>query len=781
MKKDFEKPEGGVKMACSSVALALVLWFVVQFSSQSGMSAVREAAATLRTPVDTIQSYLTTYRDWHYPLRVRRGARKLPQLENRELGSAVTLMESQLNMMERHEKNILGSDVKVKVGTVLHGAYVDSLPSTEALQHGRDAMVVVRASQHIGNKYCYRLGIDDTNCATQVSKFSLSPTSLGVKCAAHHRQAVFCSELTRFRSLDGSCNHPQHPAWGQALTAYKRLLPPQYDDGFQSPRGSRVNRELPNARLISTTLSENRDLPDSSVTLATLQWGLFVAQDLSHTAVSKMWNTGGSIACCDASGRKLSPRHVHQACFPIQIMASDPVFSSQYQTCMSYVRSLPALRPDCTFGPLEQLNQATHFLDGSMVYGSTAEKGNLLRSRQFGRLRTVIHRGREFLPTTESLTVNCHVNRNGSCYQTGDPRVNTQPHLAVMYTLWVREHNRVAEKLSALNSHWSDERLYQEARRIVIAQIQHITYNEWLPALLGIKYMLSEPLLQLQRSSRSSLYREDVNPGVSNSFATAAIRSLNSMVDDEIRLYNENRSPNLVSLPLHHFHRKETMHTDDHLDSLVRGLATQSAQTMDLHHSHRMQHRLFSVSSSAENLGLDTFSLDIQRGRDHGLPSYNTFRAKCGIRRARDFGDLADTIPLATIMSLRMLYKNVNDIDLLVGGMSEYTVEGLLGPVFKCIIAEQFKRTRVGDRFFYDNAYVPGAFTENQLKEIKKSTLARIFCDNTNNVLTMQPYVFYKPVTPSNELAACSESSTIRRMDLDAWYEEPPRSVLQGL
>ncbi|KAG8292197.1 hypothetical protein J6590_045867, partial [Homalodisca vitripennis] len=171
-------------------------------------------------------------------------------------------------------------------------------------------------------------------------------------------------------------------------------------------------------------------------------------------------------------------------------------------------------------------------------------------------------------------------------------------------------------------------------------------------------------------------------------------------------------------------------------------------KSVDPQKVEQMQHRLFSVSSSAENLGLDTFSLDIQRGRDHGLPSYNTFRAKCGIRRARDFGDLADTIPLATIMSLRMLYKNVNDIDLLVGGMSEYTVEGLLGPVFKCIIAEQFKRTRVGDRFFYDNAYVPGAFTENQLKEIKKSTLARIFCDNTNNVLTMQPYVFYKPVTP---------------------------------
>lgn len=77
----------------------------------------------------------------------------------------------------------------------------------------------------------FRLGIDDKNCALQVSKLSLSATSLGSKCSSHYRQAVFCSELVRYRSLDGSCNHPHHPAWGQALTAYRRFLPAHYDDG----------------------------------------------------------------------------------------------------------------------------------------------------------------------------------------------------------------------------------------------------------------------------------------------------------------------------------------------------------------------------------------------------------------------------------------------------------------------------------------------------------------------------------------------------------------------
>ena len=105
--------------------------------------------------------------------------------------------------------------------------------------------------------------------------------------------------------------------------------------------------------------------------------------------------------------------------------------------------------------------------------------------------------------------------------------MNFEPQLAVMHTIWHREHNRIAKELAKLNPLWTDEILYQETRRIVIAEIQHITFNEWLPILLGKTY--SKGLGVSTGVGHNQDYNSDDDPTVSNEAATAALQFLKSL------------------------------------------------------------------------------------------------------------------------------------------------------------------------------------------------------------------------------------------------------------
>lgn len=137
---------------------------------------------------------------------------------------------------------------------------------------------------------------------------------------------------------------------------------------------------------------------------------------------------------------------------------------------------------------------------------------------------------RHALPFT--LDGSClNIPEKSACFQSGDPRTNQNGMLMTLQTLWMREHNRVAAKLGELNPYWDDERLFQEARRLVTAKYQHIIYNEFLPILVGKKVGALYNLIPLNQNYFYG-YDSNLYPVAINEFSTAAYRFGHTLVTD---------------------------------------------------------------------------------------------------------------------------------------------------------------------------------------------------------------------------------------------------------
>uniref|UniRef100_A0A0C9R1B3 Pxd_2 protein n=1 Tax=Fopius arisanus TaxID=64838 RepID=A0A0C9R1B3_9HYME len=690
----------------------------------------------------------------------------LPPINERAINHSVNYGIRQCDQLARLEKNLIDSQIGLTDDTPTHSQYLYASPNEEAVNLQLQAEVVTKASMYLVQQYCQRFGVSDEACAHFVSKSKLNGTTVGDACAA--KQRVSCRSNYPYRTIDGSCNNPDNPRWGSALTAYSRILFPSYADGIQQPRGaSQRPHVLPGARLVSTRLSRSNDQSDVFKTLAVMQWSQFIANDMAHTVVRKMVTMKEPISCCSSDGRSPAPRYLHPHCAHISVPEEDPVYGQHAIRCMNYVRSMPVLKTDCSFGPMEQMNQVTHFLDGSTVYGSDNDRAEELRTFQGGKLRVENLNGFSYLPRAQNSADVCEDPDN--CYRAGDDRVNFEPHLAVMHTIWLREHNRIAEELSKINPTWSDEKLYQESRRIVIAEIQHITYKEWLPTILGSKYARTLGFVSSNDQDRVN-YNSYEDPAVSNEASTAVLRFLNSLKRGQLSMTDDERRNNGSLKLSEYFYKPKIIESDGVFDGLLRGLTSQTSGKMDINFAPVMTQGLYRTSNN--ELGLDIISLDIQRGRDHGIPGYNHYRKYCGLLSAKTFDDMLDHIPRETVRKLAELYNHPNDVDLIVGGMAEMPVENsILGPTFKCLLSEQLARTRWTDRYFYDSAAQPRPFVNEQLTQIRRVTLARIICDNSNRISRMQPNAFLR-INEGNELASCTDFEAIPSVDLLAFAEK---------
>ncbi|CAH2085529.1 unnamed protein product [Euphydryas editha] len=398
------------------------------------------------------------------------------------------------------------------------------------------------------------------------------------------------------------------------------------------------------------------------------------------------------------------------------------------------------------------MNQATHFLDGSHIYGTNNRDAAALREKTGGLLKTTLVDDEELLPLAANPTERCLVNnKSDACFATGDVRANMHPGLTSLHSLMVREHNRIAKALANLNPSWNSDKLYHEARRIVVAEIQHITYKHWLPALTG-------KVFDEMYDSYDIGYNQDIDPTITNSFATAAFHFVNSLLDQDIEMLDENNNVTSHRL-VHNYFNPKLLVGKKGLENLLRGMVNQRSQNLDLNYDDDLRHGWLGA--------LDALALDVQRGRDHGLPGYAPYRALCGRAPPAAFRDLADVMADQTIKTLAHLYEHPNDIDLVVGIMSEIPLKGsLLGPTATCLIREQLRRTRAGDRYFYTHEHEAGAFSKRQLAELRRASLAALLCANSR-LAALQRDVF-RPPAADNPIVSCD---AIKRINLEAWQD----------
>nr|XP_034828908.1 chorion peroxidase isoform X2 [Maniola hyperantus] len=574
-----------------------------------------------------------------------------------------------------------------------------------------------------------------------------------------------CPEVpSKYRSVDGNCNNQAKPSWGAVNTGYRRMLPPSYSDGIWAIRISELGLPLPSARAVSSALILDGSHPSRTHNLLFMQFGQFIAHDISTAVVFTLGN-GHPISCCDRNGEDVLPlERQHWACAPIILDEGDQFYGQFNQKCINFVRAQLAPDFDCSVGYATQMNGASHYLDMSHLYGNSPEKMAKLRAAG-GLLAVFNDYGRELPPLTRRKEC-LNVHDGAACFESGDNHGNQVISLTVLHTIWTREHNRIARALSELNPGWDEDTVFMETRRIVLAEYQHIIYNEWLPLLLGPKTM---QVFGLTPSPGYALtYDPTVDPSLAVEFAAAAMRFGHSIVDSQLTALSPQHKGiyESISLPEVMF-QPSRLRIKPFLDRLLLGLMWQPMQSVDPFVTEALSRYMF---HGGNPYGLDLAAINIQRGRDFGLQSYNEYRRLVGLEPITDFHQFAPS----AAQRLSAVYASPEDIDLWVGGLLEEPVEGgIIGTTFANIIADQFTELKRGDRYYYEygSDVNPGAFTPSQLSEIKKVTLARIVCDNRDGIemSTSSPNAFLRSL-PGNDPVQC-DSPLIPAMDLTLFKE----------
>jgi hypothetical protein len=536
-----------------------------------------------------------------------------------------------------------------------------------------------------------------------------------------------CVPSSGYRPIDEVGNNISNPTWGVAGTDLLRLSPVAYADGISSP--SLPNN--PGARVVSDLVSNQADAAGNDIQTVDTNslsdfgyvWGQFIDHDMDLTP--------------SGSGQ-------------FDNILADPNDPSQMATQTFERSSYDPTTGTSTSTPRQQINAITSYLDLSQVYGSNDTVANALRTFSGGQLKTspgdmLPYNNTTYFTVQQLAALNMANDPQAvpstSLFAAGDLRANENIELTALQTLFVRNHNRIAAELQAEHPNWNDEQLYQEARKINIATEEMITYNNYLPDLLG-KNALPAYVG----------YTPTVDPAIATEFSTVAFRFGHSLLSNQIQRQDNNGNAindpagAPINLAFDFFdptllNPTPTMdpmtgQTSTDIDPILKGDADGNSQAMNLLAINEIRNLLFANGTAMDN-GQDLIARDIQRARDDGIGTYNQVREAFGLPPVTSFAQITSNVAVQN--ELKVAYGTVDNIDSFIGGLAEDHVPGSdLGPLFQAALVDQFTRLRSGDRYFYLNE----KWTPDELNILNQApTLGKVIEANTG-VTNLQADVF---------------------------------------
>lgn len=471
------------------------------------------------------------------------------------------------------------------------------------------------------------------------------------------------------RTLNGTCNDVDDPLMGSLGSRFGRNVPPEYT----YPEDPEALLE-PNPRLISRRLLGRDDFqPATTLNLLAAAWIQFEVHD---------WFSHGTV---DTQPWQI-PLHDH-----------DP----WPQRPMTIKRAAPDPSPDPQ-GPPTFVTGETHWWDASQIYGSTPEFCAALRTGHHGQLKL----DQLGLPPIE---LERHLDLTGAAG-------NFWVGLAMLHSLFMREHNAICDRLAQCYPQLGDQELYDKARLVNAALIAKIHTIDWTPAIiahpttvLAMRANWFGVLGERFRRRFGRITDSEVLQGIPGSPTNhhgvpyslteefVAVYRMHPLIPDTF-LFRSLADDCVVAE--HEFSDLTLRHVRERLDEIPMahlfysfGRAHPGALTL-----HNFPRQLQHFERPDGSL-IDLAATDILRVREHGVPRYNEFRRLLRLKPVSSFDELTDNPVWA--QELRQIYTDVEQVNLMVGLYAEPKPRGFgfSDTAFRIFVLMASRRL-ASDRFF---------------------------------------------------------------------------------